>query len=244
MRLFVTGDFHGDLDIKKISNKNWPEQKQLNEDDVLVQLGDFGLIWHDPISDNERYWLNWLGNKKYNVAFVEGNHSNYNLLKQFPIIEKWGGKVHIITTDNKPIYHLIRGEVYQFGDKKCIALGGADSQDKLYRVIDVSWWKEEIWSYKEQDYIIEQIKNNHIDYVFAHTCPSEIGDKLLDGSDYYRDKKDCRVANAMSNILSLFPNFKPKQWHFGHWHTTFKCYHDDILYQCHYNGKPVELEIE
>ncbi len=242
MKLFVTGDFHGDLDIKKITSKNWPEQKELTNDDVLVQLGDFGLLWSNPQDKCEKYWLNWLGNKPFTLAFVDGNHCNFNLINQLPIIEKWGGKVHIIETDNKPIYHLIRGEIYQFGDKKCIALGGASSQDKAYRLTNISWWEEELWTYKEQDYISSQIiDNNDIDYVFAHTCPSDIGKLLLDGTLYYQDKMECQVAKAMNDLLKVFPNFKPKQWHFGHWHKDFSCVYNDVFYQCHYNSKPVQV---
>ena len=238
-RLFVAGDLHGSLDIKKLTSKNWKEQRKLTEEDVLVQLGDFGNIWSPETSryyGEEMYWRNWLGSKKYTFAFVDGNHENFHLLNQFPIVEKWGGSVHIIETDNKPLYHLIRGEVYNINGNKCIALGGAESQDKQYRIEGISWWRQEVWTTNEVEYIVNQIiKHQDIEVVLAHTCPKYVADIMFDNIF----KGNCTTGKDMNQLYDL--GLKPSQWHFGHYHQTKEMLIDGVHYMCHYNGEPQEI---
>ena len=45
MAIYVCGDTHGPIDIDKLKEENWSEQKSLTKDDFLIILGDFGLIW-------------------------------------------------------------------------------------------------------------------------------------------------------------------------------------------------------
>ena len=42
--VFVTGDCHAEFN--KFSTKNFPEQKGMTRDDIVIVCGDFG-IWHD-----------------------------------------------------------------------------------------------------------------------------------------------------------------------------------------------------
>lgn len=247
-RTYVAGDLHGSLDIFKLSRKYWPEQRHLTSDDALIQLGDFGLLWEAPdsLSKEAQFHLDVLGNKEYTVAFVDGNHENFDVLNSLPIVELWGGRAHRVQTNTGPVYHLIRGEIYIRNGKKFLALGGADSQDKLYRTEYVDWWKAERWSFEEQEYIYSQILNTpDIDYVVAHTCPNHIGQKLCEklnaDSEYYFGKRDCAVANMMDHLFDV-PHFQPEAWHFGHWHQSLKLLDQHTLYQCHYNNSPVQID--
>lgn len=43
--IYVTGDTHGCLDVKKLSIKNFKEQKSLTKEDYVIICGDFGLTW-------------------------------------------------------------------------------------------------------------------------------------------------------------------------------------------------------
>jgi hypothetical protein len=261
MRLFTVGDFHGEIDILKINASNWPEQKELAEDDLLVQLGDFGLIWSNPNSPcykTEQYWLNWLGDKNYTVAFIDGNHENFTLLNEFPFVEKWGGLVREIPTKNKPIYQLLRGEVYTFNDKKVMALGGAESQDKNQRTEHINWWKEERYTKDEEELVIDQVEKykDEIDIVFSHTCPNSIAvqyfyylnakysgpySSMNLGIEYFEGKCNCSVGKFFQHLVDI--GLKPEQWHYGHFHDDwiYKCPDTYIKYFCHYENKPMEI---
>ena len=89
--VFVTGDCHAKFN--KFSVENFPEQKEMTRDDIVIVCGDFGL-WND--NNEERYWFKWLSEKNFTVAFVDGNHENFDRLysDEFPIVDFHGGKAH------------------------------------------------------------------------------------------------------------------------------------------------------
>ena len=43
MKIFVTGDLHGEEGISRLSAKNWPVGRRLTKEDVVLVAGDFGL---------------------------------------------------------------------------------------------------------------------------------------------------------------------------------------------------------
>ena len=49
--IFITGDTHGDIDIQKLSSKNFPKGKTLTKNDYVIVCGDFGLVWDGSNSD-------------------------------------------------------------------------------------------------------------------------------------------------------------------------------------------------
>ena len=121
--IYITGDTHADF--SRFNTKNFPEQKKMTKDDIVIVLGDFGGIWYD--CSKERYWLDWLNDKSFTLVFVDGNHENFDrLYNEFPIIDFHSGKAHKIR-DN--IYHLMRGHIFDFEGKKFFAMGGASSHD-------------------------------------------------------------------------------------------------------------------
>ena len=56
MAVFITGDIHGNNSINKLSSKHF-DSTGLTRDDYVIILGDFGLVWSDPMSTDEAYWL-------------------------------------------------------------------------------------------------------------------------------------------------------------------------------------------
>lgn len=234
--IFITGDIHGPIDIKKLSTKNFPAGKNLTKDDYLICTGDFGLVFDvNESGGEERYWLKWLTNKPWTTLFVDGNHENFDRLYKLPEQEMFGGKVGVV---NNSIFHLKRGEVYEIEGHKFLTFGGADSIDKEHRYVHISWWKEEIPSYKEMMYAIDNLKKheNTVDYILTHTAPIEII-KLLNNiiKDQYNitqnifEGKEDDNARFLSEILK---RAKFERWYFGHFHEdlTIK---DNFVCQYH-----------
>ena len=94
--IYVTGDMHGQKD--RFADK---QMKKLKKGDTLLICGDFGFIWDGSQAENKA--LDWLAKRRFQIAFVDGKHENFDLLKEYPE-EKWhGGKIHRIR-DN--IVHL------------------------------------------------------------------------------------------------------------------------------------------
>lgn len=91
--IYITGDCH--CKYKKFNTKNFPEQKELHENDYVIVCGDFGF-WDD--SKEQQYWNKWFENKSYTTLFCDGNHENFDLLNEYKV-ETWnGGKVHKINS--------------------------------------------------------------------------------------------------------------------------------------------------
>ncbi len=231
MSVFVCGDFHGALDIRKITRREWSKAKTLTKVDTLIQLGDFGLVWSKNPSDTDKYWLEWLDQQSYTFAFVDGNHENFELLEEYPTEDWNGGTVRRISEN---VIWLLRGEVYTIEGNNYFALGGAASTDKEFRRNRIEWWKEELWSYDEEDYIFQQAQNNHIDVVVSHTCPTSLIKHLCT----YKEGYDDPVSKSMEALLE---HINPQMWHFGHFHVDTQLEVNGIKYFCHYNRSPMEI---
>jgi len=235
--IYVTGDCHGDF--KRFTSKNFPEQYHMTRDDFVIILGDFGGIWRE--SKEELYWLDWLNNKPFTTLFIDGNHENFDLLKEYPVVDFAGGKAHRIM-DN--IYHLMRGYVFEIDGSKFFAFGGASSHDiedgildpadyssneafkqvynnwcrqnKMFRVKGVSWWEEEIASDEEMLRGKDNLaaNNNEVDFVITHCCPQHVATLISHGQ--YKPDKMTKYFNEISEKTKF------KKWFFGHYHGNLQ----------------------
>jgi predicted phosphodiesterase len=61
MSIFVTGDTHNDF--SRLSYNIWPFSKNLNKKDLLIILGDFGLLFNNCIEKKEKYLRRWLNER-------------------------------------------------------------------------------------------------------------------------------------------------------------------------------------
>jgi len=209
----LTGDIHRQISFSRLSLENWPEQKKLSGDDVLIILGDFGMLWYPEDVDGNEF-LDELSQKPFQIAFIDGNHENHKLLNQLPISEKWGGKVGVVS-DN--IFHLRRGELYNIQGKSFLAMGGALSTDKEYRIIDVSWWQEEIPSYSDCQNLFDSVEKcgGMVDYIITHTAPKSIVKQIISETGLYSE----RIKDFTTDCLEeLKHQIKFKRWFFGHFH--------------------------
>jgi len=207
--IYITGDCHGSIDISKLNAKNFPQQKLLNKEDIIIVTGDFGLVWDN--SKEELFWRNWLHERNFIIAFCDGNHENFNLLNQLPIQQWNGGKVHFI---NDSIIHLMRGQVFTIDGLKFFTMGGATSIDKHRRIEGKSWWKEEIPSKKEFDEAMDNLDKHDwiVDYVISHTCSM----RIMQERGYIKE----------NNVLNKFFDMLEKELEYKHWY--FGHFHDDI----------------
>ena len=229
-KIIVTGDIHGNP-FQRLNLENFPEGKTYTKEDYVIILGDFGLVWDD--SAMEHSCLDWLENKPWTTLFIDGNHENYDLLNKFPI-EKWGGgRVQKIRSS---VIHLLRGEVYDIGGYKFLAMGGARSHDiqdgvlevgdprikiwkkddfKLFRINHISWWEEEIPNEEERKNALKNLAENDykVDYILTHEAPSSdvvLMDHLLYHPDEYSKWLEMEIRQKV----------KYKKWFFGHYHLN------------------------
>ena len=229
-KIIVTGDIHGNP-FQRLNLENFPEGKTFTKEDYVIILGDFGLVWDD--SAMEHSCLDWLENKSWTTLFIDGNHENYDLLNKFPIEEWGGGRVQKIRSS---VIHLLRGEVYDIGGYKFLAMGGARSHDiqdgilevgdprikiwkkddfKLFRINHISWWEEEIPNEEERKNALKNLAENDykVDYILTHEAPSSdviLMDHLLYHPDEYSRWLEMEIRQKV----------KYKKWFFGHYHLN------------------------
>ena len=229
-KIIVTGDIHGNP-FQRLNVENFPEGKTYTKEDYVIILGDFGLVWDD--SAMEHSCLDWLENKPWTTLFIDGNHENYDLLNKFPIEEWGGGRVQKIRSS---VIHLLRGEVYDIGGYKFLAMGGARSHDiqdgilevgdprikiwkkddfKLFRINHISWWEEEIPNEKKKKNALKNLAENDykVDYILTHEAPSSdviLMDHLLYHPDEYSKWLEMEIRQKV----------KYKKWFFGHYHLN------------------------
>lgn len=204
-RVFITGDTHGDIDFHKLTNTNWPEQKKLNQNDILIILGDVGWCWDGAGQD--RYIQNWYNNKNFITLGILGNHENYDIIEKLPIVDFKGGKAYKLSDK---MYYAINGQIYTINGKTYFCMGGAPSHDKFYRTEGVSWWPQEIPNKNQRDFAVANLEHYDykVDYILTHCGPREIvRDKLgFDPHEY----------NAFHSFILKYVSFK--EWFMGHYH--------------------------
>lgn len=204
--IFVTGDTHANLDIGKLSTRKFPEQKELTKEDFLIVCGDFGLVWDG--SAREIYWQDWLSDKNFTTLWIDGNHENFDILYEFPLTEKFGGKVREIAPD---IYHLDRGQVLTIDNQKIFVMGGARSHDREHRIEHISWWEQEMPTSAEMERAVEALDKSgwEVDYVITHCAPKSVQKMVC--SWYENDP-------LVSFLERVRTDLKFKRWYFGHYH--------------------------
>lgn len=207
-RAALFGDTHGEMEIGKIAHHNFKEGKEFTKNDFLIVLGDWGFLWQN--TNQEKYWLDWMNQKIYNIIIVPGNHENYDAFEKLPIVPFCGDYAYQVRSN---IFILLRGRVYIFGGKKFFTMGGAISIDKVNRKERISWWKQEEPSFAEWKKGFDNLKlhNNNVDYIITHDI-HETGRVLLYGNDDY---KRGSVSAGLEEVRNL-TNYKT--WYCGHHH--------------------------
>ena len=222
MATFLKGDIHGNLfEIIDFINRF-----NLGKNDNIIILGDCGIAWRKDKKDldqNIKLW-NECGNG-VKLYFIDGNHENFNILNSFPI-ENNMGKI----ADN--IYHLRRGQVYEFENKKILVCGGADSIDKYRRIENFTWWKEETISQET----IDDIPAGHYDYVLTHCCPRSIFEKNKIYLSTLQFLDENKINHNSEDMLEQLKNkITFDHWFFGHYHINrnldekFTCLFEDFM---------------
>lgn len=203
--IYVTGDTHGDAE--RVSSRRL---KKLKEGDTLIVCGDFGFVWDG--SPAEQKLLKELGERKYNIIFVDGAHENHELLSKYRLTVLCGGRVHRISGR---LYHALRGEIFTIEGKKFFMCGGGESLDKDMRIETNTWYREEMPGIEEMERAAENINENgcEVDYIITHEPPSLVKSTML-----LRGGALDSVNRLNGFLEKVNRECKFKHWYFGSMH--------------------------
>lgn len=203
--VYITGDTHGDLSMFKN-----PKLKKLTDDDILIICGDFGFLWDG--SEKEKKAIQALCKKKYTICFVDGAHENFDMLSEYKPYRFHGGNAHKITPN---IFHLMRGEIFTFGDKTFFCMGGGESDDIEMREEGKTWWKEEMPDAEEMMNGARNLKDYDykVDYVITHEAPALAKDFIR-----LHSNQEVKISPLNTYLQELMKSVEYNHWFFGSMH--------------------------
>lgn len=203
--IYVTGDMHGDE--SRFYSK---EFKELQPHDTLIVTGDFGFVWDG--SKKEKKMLKYLGSRKYNVCFIDGPHDNYDRIYSYRETIWHGGRVHRISGR---LFHLCRGQIFNFEGCSIFTFGGGESADKDLRNENQIWFKEELPTPRQMTIGAKNLDdyNCKVDFIITHEPPSVVkrAMQMRQGKTIYTNKLN-------GYLEELGKNCEFRQWYFGSFH--------------------------
>ena len=204
--IYATGDCHGNF--RRFQPEYFPEQAGMTKNDMVIIAGDFGGVWFGDSRDDET--LDWLERLPFTLAFVCGNHENYDALERYPVAEWHGSKVHRVRPH---VLHLMRGQVFELESYRFFTMGGAKSHDTNHRINHISWWRQELPSDEEYSEALQNLEryNWQVDYIITHCAPTSIA---LAGS---RHNEADRLTDFLQEVRE---RAKYYYWLFGHYHDN------------------------
>lgn len=213
MAIYITGDTHSDFE--KI--QEFCEFAQTTTDDIMIILGDAGINYY--LDETDRNLKNELS--RYPITFfcVHGNHEERPFeIDTYEEIEWHGGTAYA-----EPFYpNLIfakDGEIYDFDGKKAMAIGGAYSVDKWYRLRNnMRWFETEQPDDAIMNFAVSQLDklNWKIDFIFSHTAPLKFEPTDVFSPYINQDNVDKTTEIWLDKIEDRLDY---EHWFLGHYHT-------------------------
>ena len=210
--VYLTGDKHGGTEsVISIVNKF-----DMNEDDILIILGDAGYNYYLDWRDN--YVKNKLAKLRPTIFCIHGNHEcrpqNIGTYKT----KQWHDGTVWYEEKYPNLLFARDGEVFDFDGKKCLVCGGAYSVDKERRIaFNYGWWADEQPSWAIRHYTEETIKEYKwkVDVVLTHTCPLKYEpiEAFMSGVD--QSKVDKSTETWLDKIEDKLDY---GAWYCGHYH--------------------------
>ena len=160
MKLLLAGDTHGNLPHVRYVL----EQALISGARTVVQVGDFGYWPHKaPFHEHvdrlaSRVEIRWM--------WLDGNHENFDALE------------HAVDVDadapqqmGDALWYLPRASTWEEDGCRLMALGGAYSIDKAYRLEGLSWWPQELITRQQVDRALDR---GRVDVLLTHDAPEGI----------------------------------------------------------------------
>lgn len=210
--IYYTGDIHG----QKYEIERFCKRFKPTADDVIVILGDVGANYSRDERDAELKTA--LNRVKPTILCIHGNHE----IRPWHIptykTKEWNGGIVWYEEEYPSVLFAKDGEIYNLDGLRHIAIGGAYSVDKFYRIrYGCGWWPDEQPSAEIKAYVKRQLRNNPVDVILSHTCPFKYKpvEAFLPGVD--QSTVDTSSEKWLDEIEESTDYLA---WYCGHWHIN------------------------
>ena len=170
--IYLTGDTH--REFGRVGA--FCDKVESTKDDILVVLGDAAINYYGR--DRDIPFKQMLSAElPITLLCIHGNHKMRPESRGTYEEVEWHGGIVYREPEFPDILFAKDGEIYDLDGKKCVALGGAYSVDKYYRLSrNYGWWADELPSEEIKGRVQTKLDaaNWKVDVVLSHTCPKNI----------------------------------------------------------------------
>ncbi|MBQ9142574.1 MAG: metallophosphoesterase [Lachnospiraceae bacterium] len=210
---YITGDTHGSF----YRVEQFCEEYETTTEDVLIILGDAGINF--SLNDRDTRLKRELAELPITLLCIHGNHEERPYMIDTYKEKEWNGGIIYWEEDYPNLLFAKDGEIYDLDGRKCIAIGGAYSIDKYYRLrVGAPWFDTEQPSEEIKDYVEAQLErvNWQVDCVFSHTVPLPYEPTWAFIPGINQDAVDKSTENWLAWIEE---NLSYENWYAGHYHV-------------------------
>ena len=210
---YITGDTHGDFTrIERFCERFHPTR-----DDVMIILGDAGFNYYGGKRDQRV--KKRIAEMPITIFSIHGNHEMRPGKIPSYRLQQWRGGMVFVEDVYPNLLFAVDGEVFDMGGLQTIAIGGAYSVDKYYRLMNGwNWWPDEQPTPEMKKGIEKCLDYQHwkVDVVLSHTVPLkyepvEVFLPQIDQSQV--DKSTETWLDGIEDRLTY------RHWYAGHYHT-------------------------
>lgn len=214
MSVYLTGDTHGRFERIACFCRDY----RTTREDVLIILGDAGVNYY--LNHRDETLKQYIATMPITLLCIHGNHeARPTAALGYEPVECFGGTV-MAQREYPNLLFALDGVVYELCGRSCIAIGGAYSIDKQYRILrGAAWWPDE----QPDEEIKRRVESAlarrgwHVDVVLSHTTPlsyepTEAFLPFIDQSTVYTSTE--RWLDEIEHRLDY------GRWYAGHFHTT------------------------
>lgn len=223
--VYITGDTH--KRFKRIAD--FCERMETTTDDIMIILGDAGINFSG--GERDRYDKEFLSCLPITLFCIHGNHE----MRPYEIPgykeTEWHGGIVYQEEKYPNILFAKDGEIYDIAGKKTIAIGGAYSVDKEWRLkMNAGWWESEQPSEEIKKYVESQLKkvNWNVDVVLSHTTPW----KYEPRETFIKSLDQSKVDDSTERWLdTIEEKLNYSKWYAGHFHIEKKIDKLQIMFE-------------
>ena len=183
---------------------------------MLIILGDAGINYYG--SKKDALLKQVLSELPLAIFCIHGNHEQRPTAKKGYEEQLFCGGIVLVQPEYPNLLFAVDGEVYDFLGKNCLAIGGAYSVDKEYRLArGWGWWPDEQPSQEIKDKVIQTLCSCgwQVDTVLSHTCPYQ-----YEPQEAFLPMIDQSTVDDSTEkwLEEIEQKLRYDHWFCGHWH--------------------------
>ena len=223
--IYLTGDTHGDID----RIEEFCQAYETTKEDVMVVLGDAGInYWLDERDEARKLRLAEL---PITLFCIHGNHEQRpEEVPGYELTEWRGGRVWI-QPEYPSLLFAEDGEIYDFDGRRAVAIGGAYSVDKYYRLaVGAPWFDTEQPDERIKNRVMSALERAgwRVDYVLSHTVPLS----AMPRHAFLPTIDQSLVDNSTEAWLEeIAQKLDYRRWFAGHFHVTWSLDRFQLLFE-------------